>query len=72
MLCGAHFMIMRTDKDEHSIILRFNEFLGPISAAFITDFGLKEQSSQVTDKLSINVLTDICMPLMAPINNLSS
>lgn len=63
-LSGAHFMVMEATEEVRSIILRFKEFLGSTSKAFQADIGFEEPAISHGDKLALNVLEEICMPIL--------
>lgn len=63
-LSGLHLMIMDANGGVRSAILRFKEFMGAINKAFKTEIGFHEPYPKHGEKLAINVLEDICMPIL--------
>ena len=57
-------MVMEAKEGTRSAILRFNEFMGAINNAFCMDIGFQEVYPSQAEKLAVNVLEDICMPVL--------
>lgn len=47
-----------------SVIIRFKEFLGPLTRILSPKVGLDEHLSTNTKKLALSALMDICIPIM--------
>jgi hypothetical protein len=63
-LSGAHVMIMEIKDGLRNAIFRFKEFLGSVDNAFQEEMGFHEPYANHAEKLAINVLADICLPLL--------
>jgi len=63
-LSGVHVMVMEAKEGTRSAILRFKEFLGAINNAFCMDIGFHEPCQTQAEKLAVNVLEDICLPIL--------
>ena len=64
VLSGVHVMEMEAQEGTRSAILRFQEFTGAINNAFCLDIGFQEPCQTQAEKLAVNVLEDICMPIL--------
>jgi hypothetical protein len=64
VLSGVHVMIMDVRDEVRSAILRFREFIGSINHAFQCDIGTEEPCASYGERLAVNVLEDICLPLL--------
>ena len=63
-LSGVHIMVMEAKDGVRSAILRFTEFMGAINNAFQTDIGFHEPYPNHCEKLAVNVLEEICLPIL--------
>lgn len=63
-LSGVHVMVMEAKEGTRSAILRFKEFIGAINNAFCMDIGFHEPCQSQAEKLAVNVLEDICLPVL--------
>ncbi len=63
-LSGVHVMVMDAKQGSRSAILRFKEFIGSVNNAFLMDIGLQEPCPSHSEKLAVNVLEDICLPIL--------
>lgn len=63
-LSGLHVMVMDAKDGCRSAILRFSEFIGAINSAFCIELGFQEASHSYGEKLAMNVLEDICLPIL--------
>ena len=63
-LAGAHVMIMEIKDGMRNAIFRFKEFLGSVDNAFRDEMGFHEPFANHAERLAINVLADICLPLL--------
>ncbi|MEM1351972.1 MAG: hypothetical protein AAGF27_06490 [Pseudomonadota bacterium] len=63
-LSGIHVMVMDARDGVRSAILRIKEFIGATSAVFKTDIGFYESFATHSEKLAVNVLEDICLPIL--------
>lgn len=64
VLSGVHVMVMDAKDGVRNAIFRFKEFMGSINNAFRGDLGFSEAGSSHYEKLAMNVLEDICMPIL--------
>ena len=64
VLSGAHVMIMEAKDGIRNAILRFNEFMGAVNNAFRIDIGFQEPYSTHIEKLAVNVLAEVCLPIL--------
>lgn len=64
VLSGAHLMVMKTKGGVRNAIMRFKDFMGSISNAFRLDIGFQEPYSSHSEKLAINVLAEVCLPIL--------
>lgn len=64
LLAGAHVMVTDVTETVRSVIFRFKEFVGAINRAFQVDVGIEADIPTQTEKLALEVLEDICMPLL--------
>lgn len=64
VLSGLHVMVTQAIQGMRSIILRFKEFLGTANRVFRTDVGVEEPAISYGQKLAVNVLEDICLPIL--------
>jgi hypothetical protein len=63
-LSGVHVMIMEVRDEVRSAIFRFRDFIGSVNNAFRGDIGIEEPCSGYAERLAVNVLEDICLPLL--------
>ena len=63
-LYGAHVLVMDARNGIRNAILRFTEFLGAASNAFIPEIGFDQATTTHSEKLAMNVLEEICMPIL--------
>lgn len=63
-LAGVHIMIMEVKDGLRNAILRFKEFIGSVNQLFKPDVGVEEPSSSYSERLAVNILGDICLPLL--------
>jgi len=63
-LSGLHVMVMDARGGVRSAILRFKDFMGAINKAFITELGFHEPIPTHGEKLAVNILEDICLPIL--------
>ena len=63
-LAGMHVMVMDAKDGCRSVILRFKEFIGAINNAFRVELGFHEPSHSYSERLAMNVLEDICLPIL--------
>ncbi|MGD9294590.1 MAG: hypothetical protein PVI41_06885 [Roseobacter sp.] len=63
-LSGVHIMVMEASDGIRSVILRFTEFMGAINNAFQTDIGFHQPHVNHCEKLAVNVLEEICLPIL--------
>ena len=63
-LSGVHVMVMEAKEGTRSAILRFKEFMGAINNAFSMDIGFQEPYPSQAERLAVNVLEDICLPIL--------
>ncbi len=63
-LAGVHVMVMEAKEGTRSAILRFQDFMGAINNAFCMDIGFQESLPSQAEKLAVNVLEDICLPIL--------
>lgn len=64
VLSGVHVMVMEAKDGVRNAILRFKEFIGAVNNAFQQDIGFHEPYSNHSEKLAINVLADVCLPIL--------
>lgn len=63
-LAGMHLMVMEARGGVRSAILRFREFMGAVNRAFKTEIGFHEPFPKHGEKLAVNILEDICLPIL--------
>lgn len=63
-LSGLHVMVMEAKDGVRNAIFRFKEFMGAVNKAFRADIGFHEPASNHSEKLAVNVLADICLPIL--------
>ena len=63
-LSGVHVMVMKSTEGLRNAIFRFKEFMGAVNNAFRMDVGFHEPYSNHSEKLAINVLADVCLPIL--------
>jgi hypothetical protein len=63
-LSGVHVMVQEAKMGVRSAILRFTEFLGAINNAFRFDIGMHEPKATHSEKLAVNVLAEVCLPIL--------
>ena len=64
ILSGIHIMVTEAKDGVRSAILRFKEAVGAVNRAFLKNVGFDEGFATHSEKLAMNVLADICMPLL--------
>ena len=64
VLAGLHVMIMEAAQGVRNVILRFKEVLGAANRVFQTDVGVEEPVASQGQQLAINVLEEICLPIL--------
>lgn len=62
-MSGLHIMMMDATCGVRSAILRVNDFMGAINKAFKTDIGFHDTCPTRSEKLAVNILQDICLPI---------
>jgi hypothetical protein len=63
-LSGLHVMVMEAKDGIRNAIFRFKEFMGAVNKAFRTDIGFQEACASHSEKLAVNVLADVCLPIL--------
>ncbi|WP_282128511.1 hypothetical protein [Roseobacter litoralis] len=63
-LAGAHVMVMEAKDGVRNAIFRFTEFMGTINNAFKLDIGFSEPYATHSEKLAVNILEEICLPIL--------
>lgn len=63
-LRGLHVMVMEAKEGIRNAIFRFNKFLGTMNGAFLSDIGFDVPMAHHSEKLAINVLEEICLPIL--------
>jgi hypothetical protein len=63
-LSGVHVMIREAHAGVRNAILRFKDFMGAINQAFQIDVGLHEPYASHSERLAVNVLAEICLPIL--------
>ena len=63
-LRGLHVMVTEAKDGMRSAILRFRQVIGSASHAFSKNVGMDDSLPSDTEKLALNVLADICMPIL--------
>ncbi|WP_245897296.1 hypothetical protein [Roseobacter denitrificans] len=64
VLAGAHVMVMEAKDGARNAIFRFTEFMGTVNNAFKLDVGFSEPYATHSDKLAVNILEEICLPIL--------
>ncbi|MEM9576232.1 MAG: hypothetical protein AAF999_04365 [Pseudomonadota bacterium] len=64
VLSGVHVMVLEAKDGLRNAILRFKEFMGTINSAFHQDIGFHEPYSNHSEKLAVNVLAEVCLPIL--------
>ncbi len=64
VLSGVHVMVMEAKGGLRNAILRFKEFMGSVNSAFRHDIGFHEPYSNHSEKLAVNVLAEVCLPIL--------
>lgn len=64
VLSGAHLLVMELKNGARNAIFRVLNFMGAANNAFQQDIGFQEPYSNHAERLAINVLSDICLPLL--------
>ena len=64
VLSGVHIMVMEAKDGVRNAIFRFKEFMGAINNAFHDDIGFEEPGANHSEKLAVNVLAEICLPIL--------
>ncbi len=64
VLSGAHVMVMETKEGVRNAIMRFKEFMGAVNNAFRADIGFHQPYANHSEKLAINVLAEVCLPIL--------
>lgn len=63
-LAGAHLMMTHTPGGDLSIIFRFSFYYGEIDCAFLEGIGFTRDSGAQSERLAVEVLSDLALPLM--------
>lgn len=63
-LCGMHIMVMEAKDGVRNAILRFKDFMGAVNRAFRMEIGFHEPCTSYGERLAINVLADVCLPIL--------
>ena len=63
-LSGVRIAVTDIQNGARSVIIRFKEFLGPLTRILSPKVGLDEHLSINTEKLALSALMDICIPIM--------
>lgn len=63
-LSGAHVLIMESRNGARNAIFRFKEFIGAVNFAFRENVAQTETLATHAERLAINVLADICLPIL--------
>jgi len=63
-LSGVHVMVMEVKEGVRNAIFRFKEFVGEVDVAFRDGVGLRTPLSSYSERLAVNVLSDICLPIL--------
>lgn len=64
VLHGIHVMVKETTDGVRNAILRFKDFMGGVTHAFVEDIGFHQPPANHCEKLAVSVLEDICLPLL--------
>lgn len=63
-LAGAHVLVMEARDGVRNAIFRFTEYMGTVNNAFKLDIGFSEPYATHSEKLAVNILEDICLPIL--------
>lgn len=63
-LSGAQVVVMEAKDGIRNAIFRFKHFVGAINNAFSADIGFHNIGSSHSEKLAVNVLAEICLPIL--------
>lgn len=63
-LAGVHIMVMEVKDGLRNAIFRFKEFIGSVNQLFKPDIGVEDPNSSYAERLAVNILGDICLPLL--------
>lgn len=63
-LSGLHVMVSETKDGSRNAILRFSEFIGALNRAFRLEIGFEDAGVSYGDRLALNVLEEICLPIL--------
>ncbi len=63
-LSGVRVLVSEPRDGVRSVIMRFKEFLGAMNRILKPKIGFDENLSSNTEKLALNALMDICLPIM--------
>ncbi len=63
-LSGVRVLVSEPRDGVRSVIMRFKEFLGALNRILKPKIGFDENLSSNTEKLALNALMDICLPIM--------
>lgn len=63
-LRGVHLMVMEAKEGVRNAIFRFTSFVGAINKAFCTDIGFEEPVATHSEKLAVDILAEICLPIL--------
>lgn len=63
-LSGAQVVVMEAKDGIRNAIFRFKHFVGAINNAFSADIGFQNIGSSHSEKLAVNVLAEICLPIL--------
>lgn len=64
VLSGAHILVMEASNRVRSVIVRFKHVIGAANRALKVDVGVEAQPVTHGQRLAVNVLADICLPLL--------
>lgn len=63
-LRGVHLMVMEAKEGARNAIFRFTSFVGAINKAFCADIGFEEPVARPSEKLAVDILAEICLPIL--------
>lgn len=63
-LSGLHVMVMDAKEGKRNAILRFTEFVGALNSSFRIEIGFQDPYPSYSDKLAVNILEEICLPIL--------
>lgn len=64
VLSGVRVLVMEFKDGARNAIFRVKDYMGGLNNAFHADIGFLEPYSEHSDRLAVNVLADICLPLL--------